>query len=79
MQKWMVGIGSVATMGLTALSAHAAADPLIVNAAGDFATSAKENIVGTITSSTVLTALTVVFGIVVALIVVPRIFKRMAK
>jgi len=77
--KWSLGLASIATMGFTALAAHAAADPALVNAAGDFTTSAKENVTGAVLSSTVLTGLAVMFGVLLVIFIIMRIIKRAAK
>jgi len=53
-----LGLG-LATLGAMALpfASHAAADPTVVNTAGDVATSVKENAVGIVTQADVLVAL----------------------
>lgn len=58
---------------------HAAADPLLVNAAGDVGESVKDNVYGAVTSSAFLVVLGALLGLFIILAVVPRLMKRWSK
>jgi len=60
-------------------TAHAAADPALVNAANDIATSASENISGTLLNATFLATVIGIMVLFLVLRVVPRFIKRNAK
>ncbi len=60
-------------------TANAAAEPLLVNASGELATAAEENVLGTILSSTVLGALAVIMVVFLVITVMPRILRRYAR
>lgn len=57
----------------------AAADPALVNAAGDLATTAKENVTGAVLSTTVMTAIGVIFITIAVVFLIIRLMKRSAK
>lgn len=57
----------------------AAADPALVNAAGDMATSVKDNVTGAALSSTVVTVMGTLVGIMLVILVIFKLVKRASK
>jgi len=77
-QKGLIAVAGMVGMVLP-FATHAAADATLINAANTLATSGQENVLGILSSSTVLAMIGVFFAISVGIVFVIKLGRRTLK